>query len=109
MRNNRPSHGRVHPIVPVVSPKKSVDVVINGRSCQFEVNSVSPVTIMKESSYRYIWPNGNPDLVKCHLKLSEYQRNPIRSRESQTRQSATTTAVSIIFYWSSCPAPGQNF
>ncbi|XP_043067118.2 uncharacterized protein [Drosophila bipectinata] len=77
MRNNRPSHGRVHQIVPVVSPKKSVAVVINGRSCQFEVDSGSPVTIMKESSYRYIWPNGNPDLVKCHLKLSDYQRNPI--------------------------------
>ncbi|XP_043069589.1 uncharacterized protein [Drosophila bipectinata] len=77
MRNNRPSHRRVHQIVPVVSPKKSVAVVINGRSCQFEVDSGSPVTIMKESSYRYIWPNGNPDLVKCHLKLSDYQRNPI--------------------------------
>nr|XP_043069711.1 uncharacterized protein LOC122322207 [Drosophila bipectinata] len=48
-----------------------------GRSCQFEVDCGSPVTIMKESSYRYIWPNGNPDLVKCLLKLSDYQRNPI--------------------------------
>ncbi|XP_070132554.1 uncharacterized protein [Drosophila bipectinata] len=47
-----PSHGRVHQIVPVVSPNKSVAVVINGRSCQFEVDSGSPVTIMKESSYR---------------------------------------------------------
>ncbi|KAM8701369.1 hypothetical protein ACLKA7_000226, partial [Drosophila subpalustris] len=52
-------------------------IIINNRSCIFEVDSGSPVTIMRESTYRYIWPKGKLDLSKCDLDLNDYQKNPI--------------------------------
>nr|XP_044249373.1 uncharacterized protein LOC123002809 [Drosophila takahashii] len=62
-RSNRNGTSRVNQILPLVSQKKSVSIAINGRTCVFEVGSGSPVTIMKESTFRYIWPNEKPDLM----------------------------------------------
>lgn len=62
----RASDGRVNQIVSVVSPQE-----IHG-SCQFEIDSCSPVTIMKDSSHRFIGASGSPV-----SKLSDYQLYPI--------------------------------
>ncbi|XP_030380504.1 uncharacterized protein K02A2.6-like [Scaptodrosophila lebanonensis] len=78
MSAHRSSRGEsVNQIVPLVNQKKLISLVMNGCTCSFEVDSGSPVTIMTETTFNNIWAQGQPDLAKCDLDLTDYQRNQI--------------------------------
>ncbi|XP_054737893.1 uncharacterized protein K02A2.6-like [Anastrepha obliqua] len=77
MRKKSSRRENVNQITPLVNQKKSISVTINGRTCIFEVDSGSPVTIMTESTFNSVWSNRRPNLSKCDVDLSDYQRNHI--------------------------------
>ncbi|XP_054746003.1 uncharacterized protein K02A2.6-like [Anastrepha obliqua] len=77
MRKKSSRRENVNQITPLVNQKKSISVTINGSTCIFEVDSGSPVTIMTESTFNSFWSNRRPNLSKCDLDLSDYQRNHI--------------------------------
>ncbi|XP_046868537.1 uncharacterized protein K02A2.6-like [Drosophila willistoni] len=58
--------------------KKRITVQFNGKSCNFEVDSGSDVTMMTLRTYDRIWPTNKPKVYNYDPWFSDYQHNPIQ-------------------------------
>lgn len=67
----------INQILPDINMKKSVNIILNGHTCVFEIDTGSNFTIMSSDVFHTIWPNKTPEIYKGNVKLMDFQKNKI--------------------------------